>query len=562
MRAFATVVVLLSGCYDPQAYEDLLALDEKYASTQGTTSTSSAASSLTWPSSVSITDPSADASAGGSAASESDTEPGDASGGEGQGEPQPLVYLALAPTSMALAGHLHLEVEHSADVERLALFQGDEGPIEEWLAGEAPPSLLITRGENELRTFTVRGYVGDDDELFATSNEAQVELQLPAPGTLLWEELTDVGVAGRGHALTFGTMKGERSLVSAFRDGTAARVGRHDDQGKTWMVAPPSDSLLSTTTGVAITSAGSLLAVGVDLVDNDERMWLARIDPFTGTVAPLFQGKTGEAATGCAYDPQSDRLYVSGFGPRPGSIASDARIWAFTASGELLWTKSWERPVDTALDVGRPTDMAHGVAVMDDGDPVLVGESRLAPVDDEPWERWAFVNRYGADGHLDPERSWTSVDAATGAGAYAVAPDRRPGSDPDTETPILVAGWSSPNPDSQPLATVFGFTAELDEAELHTHGPSGEWRAKGVARLPTGEFVYAAEVDDKEQGRHEVELRAMDGLFGPPLWSHTFQGDVEARIGGLTVTPEGLIVVIGTRAHLGGGAMFLASLHP
>ncbi len=573
MRAFATLVVLLSGCYDTQAYDDLLALQaERESSTESTTAGTTAAT--TWPSSVSITEPTGDAS-GGESATPGDTEPGDTGpstgpdtgpdsgpdtgpntgGGDGEGEPEPLVYLEVAPTSMAIAGHIELFVEHSADVERLALFQGDDpAPIEEWLAGEAPPKPLITRGENELRTFTVRAYVGDDDDIFATSNEAQVELELPAPGTLLWEGSVEVGVAGHGQALAFGTIKEERSLVSAFRDSTSARVGRHDDQGKAWMVAPPSESLMSTTTGVAITSAGAVLAVGVDLVDNEERLWLSRIEPFTGAVEPLFQGKLGEAATGCAYDPVSDRLYVSGFGPRPGSLASDARIWAFTAAGELLWTRSWERPVSKPAFIGKPADVAHAVTVTTSGEPVLVGESRLNKEDDDPWERWAFANRYDHDGTLSAGRSWTSVDAADGAGAYAVAPD--------LDDRILVAGWSSPTPGTPPLATVFSFTAELDEAEIHTHGPSGERRAKGVARLPTGEFVYAADVDDKEQGRHDVELRAMGGLFGPPVWSHTFKAEVEARIGGLTVTPEGFILVIGTKTDADGKAMFLAGFHP
>lgn len=557
MRAFATLVVLLSGCYDTQAYDDLLALQGERASSTESTTAGTTGSASTWPGSVSITEPTGDAS-GGESATAGDTEPGDAepdTGGDGEGEPEPLVYLEVAPTSMAIAGHIELFVEHSADVERLALFANDDpAPIEEWLAGEAPPTPLITRGQDELRTYTVRAYVGDDDDIFATSNEAHVELELPAPGSLLWEESVDVGVAGHGQAVAFGTMKEERSLVSAFRDSTSARVGRHDDQGKAWMVAPPSDSLMSTTTGVAITAAGAVLAVGVDLVDNEERLWLSRIEPFTGAVEPLFQGKLGEAATGCAYDPVSDRIYVSGFGPRPGSLASDARIWAFTSAGELLWTRSWERPVSKPAFAGKPTDIGHAVTVTASGEPVLVGESRLNKEDDDPWERWAFANRYDHDGSLSAGRSWTSVDAADGAGAYAVAPD--------LDDRILVAGWSSPTPGTPPLATVFSFTAELDEAEIHTHGPSGEWRAKGVARLPTGEFVYAADVDDKEQDRHNVELRAMGGLFGPPVWNHIFEAEVEARIGGLTVTPEGFILVIGTKTDADGKVMFLAGFHP
>jgi hypothetical protein len=71
------------------------------------------------------------------------------------------------------------------------------------------------------------------------------------------------------------------------------------------------------------------------------------------------------------------------------------------------------------------------------------------------------------------------------------------------------------------------------------------------------------DVDDKDQAAYYAEIRGVDGDFGPPAWSHVFDGEgAIGRVGELTVTMNGHILVVGTRMNAGTNTMFLAALHP
>jgi len=546
LLSVTAATVLLGGCYDDSIYDDLLDLNAAYESDTTGSGSTSGYSSVT----VTNTGPTSD---GSDTATTSGTESASGSGGDGEGETKPQIALHVSPPVLTVAGHLSIAVEHTPDVDRIELFQGmDEEPVLMWDAGEAPPELLVTRGEfGEQRQFRARGYDADDN--YAVSGEVFVELQLPKPGTLLFEENFAVGATGEARAVAAGAIAGEPQLLVAHDDDQSATVGRYTGLGMPQMKAPLSGAPLSVPTGVALDADEKIIAVGVDLVVDKEQAWVVRVDPHTAAVEKLFEGKLGEAATGCAVDPDSGRIYVSGYGPgKFGDAAHDAILWALSADGSMIWVKKWERSVPKDTDKGEPIDRASAVAVLDDGDPVIVGESRFKPKE-TPLEIWAFAHRYTPNGALTEDKSWTSASASFAASAHAVTRDRENG--------VLVAGWSQVIEGAPRQATVFAFGPLLEEAEIHTSEPSGDWTAKGVARLPTGDFVYASDFDDG-LGRHDVEVRGIAGLFGEPAWTRVFAAEDVARVGALTLTRNAHIIVVGTRRAMGLNTMFIAALHP
>jgi hypothetical protein len=315
---------------------------------------------------------------------------------------------------------------------------------------------------------------------------------------------------------------------------------------------------VSTTTGVALLPDGWILATGVDVIGLAPRSWLARVNPITAEVVVLDQGDLGDVATGLAVDLELGRVYVSGYSTPQGAEAPDARIWARSLEGgDLLWSRVWERPVEHPFDVGGPNDQGLAVAVLDNHDPVLVGETRfLSKAMGSELEHWAFVHRYDSSGGFDPKsKSWTSPEIFNAAGAYAVARDDDNG--------LLVAGWTSQNAKTSRQATILAFDPLLTEAQFHDYGPTGFWNAKGVVRLQTGDIVYLTDVDIDDQGRHDFEIRGIDKFtFGTASWTKAVTGEKGARAAGLTVTPEGHIVIIGTSIREGGTSLILQGLHP
>ncbi len=189
--------------------------------------------------------------------------------------------------------------------------------------------------------------------------------------------------------------------------------------------------------------------------------------------------------------------------------------------------------------------------MLDNGDPCLVGESRLQPEKPDPLELSAFAHRYNPDGSLDPDQTWTSQGTLDSASAYAVTPDRDNG--------LLVSGWSSVALNAPPQATVFAFGELLEEAELYMAEVAGPRIAKGVMRLHAGDLVVALDVD----GTDQAQVRGVTGLFGPPDWVHDLAGGGDtSEVSSLLRTSNGHILVFGTHRKVGSSTMFLSLLHP
>ena len=83
-----------------------------------------------------------------------------------------------------------------------------------------------------------------------------------------------------------------------------------------------------------------------------------------------------------------------------------------------------------------------------------------------------------------------------------------------------------------------------------------------LGQLPNDEIVYIADVDIADEGRHDFELRALKTPLGDLLWSQVFAGADEVRGNGLTVTPHGHIVVLGTQTAANKSELTLAAYHP
>lgn len=541
---------LLIGCYSSDAFDALSAQDgsSSSTSTDPTAAANTGTSSLPADTSGTSAAGTTDGSAEGASDSDGDT------GGSGDTETTagvegPTVTLTVDPPVLFIAGPVELDVDHSLDAVRFELWDAidDKQPQAEWFKGDAPPPYLLTQGApGETRSLTVRAY--DKDDHVGVSEPATVELQLPESGTILWETELALGTVTQARALTSGLVAGSVSIIPGFDADSSAKVSRVNAEGKFNLTAPAADPL-STTSGVALLPDGWIVAAGVDLIGGENRGWVARVDSVTAEVERIFEGKIGDTITGLALDHETGRLYLSGYAPKGGG-APDARLWALAPDGDLLWWKGWERPVSDNLDKGKPVDRGLGVAVLANGDPVLVGSSEFTPKDEET-QHWAFVLRLGPGGTLTDDMTWVSELAVKHAGATAVSPD--------VDNGLLVAGWASPDiPERQ--ATVWAFDALLEPAEIYSQGPTGEWRSVAVARLQTGEIVNVVNVDIEDEDRHDFEVRALTSGFGA-IWERPFLADF-ARGAALTVTPHGHIVIVGTRVVGGEARMTLACVHP
>ena len=83
-----------------------------------------------------------------------------------------------------------------------------------------------------------------------------------------------------------------------------------------------------------------------------------------------------------------------------------------------------------------------------------------------------------------------------------------------------------------------------------------------LGRLPNNEIVYIADVDIEAEERHDFELRALKTPLDNPLWSKVFAGAENVRGNALTVTPHGIIVVVGTETNANSSTLVLAAHHP
>ena len=541
-------VLLVAGCYNSAAFDalqgpasDSTTNDDASSSTAGSPASTSTVTSAT--------------GSGGEAETTTTGEVETDSGSDSHDGNDPiLVELEVTPPFLEIAGPVELHVEHDLSVVKLELWDElYDDPRFEWSPKDPAPDYILTQGQGETRFLTVRAY--DDEGNFGVSNVATVGLAFPDPGTKLWEHEVSLGDITQGRAVASGDLGGAIRLFTGFDSDSAALIGRYTSTGSPALHASIRDPL-STTTGIAVTPDGSLLASGVDLIDGKNRSWLARVNTNTADVEYLFQGKLGDTATGLAYDHDAGRVYLSGYAPRGLGKPADARIWALDAEGTILWTQSWERPDVEMNEAGVPTDEAYAVAVLDDGDTVIVGESRYKPNKPElPKRVTAFVLRYDPNGSLDEDNKvWISKGEQNFAGAYAVAADDNNG--------LLVAGWSSPDAEQLRQALVLTFDEFLTPSQIHTHGLSGERVARAVARLHSGAIVYAADTDVEEENRHDFEVRAINASFGPPLWSQIFAGAQETRAAAMTVTDHGHIIVVGTKYDALTSSMLLAGIHP
>jgi len=408
--------------------------------------------------------------------------------------------------------------------QRRGLPEGDEEePSLEWLAGDPPPSLLITEGEfGAIRSFRVRGY--DSEERYGTSAPASIELQMPAPGTILWEQTFDVGAEGAGHAVAAGPVLGEDKIILGFKGKQGAAIGRYSTTGDPQLVTSLSPVTSSTTRGVALDGA-KVLVTGYDTVENVTYPWVARVDPNTAAIDYLFKGEAGGIATGIAVDHERERIYVSGATPDPKKGNPDARLWALSASGLVVWTKTWERPLEDDNRIGDPVDLGTGVAVLANADVAFVGETEFQENVKFPLEIWAFVHRFDPDGVLKPGKSWTSPGSFDTAGARAVSPDRDNG--------LLVAGWSSVAENAPRQATIFAFGALLEEADLYTAEVVGHQAAQAAARLPSGELVLSMMNQDsgstsRKRSVHGGRAKVRQVLFMAALTASRFNPMIRA----------------------------------
>ena len=137
---------------------------------------------------------STDGSSTGGGVGQSDGGDGHTGGGAGLD-----VSLCVTPEILYEAGLVVLDVEHDQAAILLELWDeiDPDKPQLTWTPDEPAPNYLITRG-GSYRSLTVRAY--DEHSNMGVSDVAKVALELPSPGTTLWEETIELGSVAQGRA--------------------------------------------------------------------------------------------------------------------------------------------------------------------------------------------------------------------------------------------------------------------------------------------------------------------------------------------------------------------------
>jgi uncharacterized delta-60 repeat protein len=243
--------------------------------------------------------------------------------------------------------------------------------------------------------------VASDGSVYVTGStlgnaEDALLVKFSADGSLLWQKRWDTGATERAEAVAIGA------------DGSIYVVGGTSSFGNSLFVlrfAPVDGTLVwqrlfgpSSGDGVAVAPDGSIYVSGTasrpgGLSEFD--VVLLKLDS-TGTAVwrRAYSGSEIADARGGVTVAADGSVYVAGaLQATTQKVVLDALLVKFAPDGSLLWDRSWG---------GRSGDVGGGVAALQDGTVVLVGDSNSfgAGSDD------AFFLRLSADGKALDSNTW------------------------------------------------------------------------------------------------------------------------------------------------------------
>ncbi len=257
-------------------------------------------------------------------------------------------------------------------------------------------------------------------------------------------------------------------------------------QWSTVTLAPTDQSLLDAR-GIAETSEGGVVVVGFQReVTTDQRgnQTIANDDAtvimLDADGEELWSTRLGVDdenldVTGVAVDDAGD-VYVSA---TVGPLQEDDDIQAFKLAGDdgsVLWTFVQDSAVDSAEDI------SFGIAMGPDGNPVVTGQVRAGPGDDDIW-----VGKIDAS---NGEALWTSTWSGMFSGMFSTDDGGPIAVGPDGSVYVLASEYV--DFETQPV-TLVAFDADGGEATL-THTPdvgtgSQDMLPSDVSVAPDGQVL-------------------------------------------------------------------------
>jgi hypothetical protein len=225
-------------------------------------------------------------------------------------------------------------------------------------------------------------------------------LKFSPAGLLLWQRRWDGGTTERGEAVA---VAGDGSIyvvggTSSFGDSSLFVLRFASDGTLAWqrIFGPASGD------GLAVGADGSIYVAGTALRPgglSEFDVVLLKLDPMMGTPEwrRAYSGSEIADARGGVTVAADGSVYVGGaLQASTGKVVVDALLVKFGADGSLLWDRSWG---------GRSGDVGGGVAALQDGSVVLVGDTNSfgAGSDD------AFFLRLSADGKSLDSNTWGGV---------------------------------------------------------------------------------------------------------------------------------------------------------
>jgi hypothetical protein len=319
------------------------------------------------------------------------------------------------------------------------------------------------------------------------------------------------------------------------------------DQGVTWSSSDPLVALVDATGLVGAIAPGTATITATSVADptRSDGLPLPVHDPGASLWTHQFGTDAIDQAHAGATAPGGDSFaagttYGDLAGPTFG--ARDAFLRRVDAEGQEVWTRQFGSPMD---------ELVASIAVMDDGDVVVVGSTGGELFGDPEGDLDAFVAAFGPDGAPRWARQF-GTDARDDASGVAVAPDGT----------IFVAGRT--------FGALEGGSAGAEDVFLRAYGADGGALWTRQIGTPYDDAAYAVAVDAAGRpvvvgatqadvgGEHAGGWNAAVWAFdatGATRWTRRFGADGIDIASAVAVDADGDVVIAGwTDAGLFGPA--------
>lgn len=443
--------------------------------------------------------------------------------------PPEILSFDASPDAIIAAGPLKVTIQHSADVVEVEIWRGGQR-----LRQQAPDSpawttieIPIVHLQGNLGAKEVVAIVRDAGGLEDSASEL-VTVTMPKAGTSLWhEQWSDESQAeGRAVAAVDAT-----TVTAGFRITKSLEVrptlgGWSYGQGAAWsfnFLDLPFSSAVTALAGRPGTSeyavAGNLIVPG-DI--KASRPWV-RFYSSQGPVSELWQDIQGAttAVNAAVMTADGDVILAGDRVTFWQPIRRDVSLWILPGHLQaypkpILWENPDKIPKenDDGPEPLPPNDQALAIALLPDGDLVVVGETGVPYKENDKWDyyRRALALRYSPAGAL--KHVWIAP-LLYGYGSRAL------GVGTDPEGSVLVAGWTRASKGARAVPLVLCLSPTLTV----TCAWAGEQtmidtEARRVQISPTGQIILG--VSDAVGLSPRARILGLDDResFDAPAWTY------------------------------------------